>query len=108
MSLTLGEAARIACLDPCHFSKVFRKHVGIGFRDWRRRVRISWAIAALESGMHSLADVIRLSGYRDRRAFERAVKRLTGATPAHIYQSREDSEPRIGAGQIETQVKPQR
>lgn len=106
LSLTLDEAARVACLDPCHFSKVFHSHVGVSFKEWRRSARISWAIMALEEGAHSLADIARLSGYQDRRAFERAVKRLTGETPARIHRGR-DKEPRGRAVMVETQVKPQ-
>lgn len=107
LSLTLDEAARVACLDPCHFSKVFHAHVGVSFKQWRRSARISSAIMALQEGSHSLADIARLSGYQDRRAFERAVKRLTGQTPARIYRGPRDSVLCRAVVVIETQVKPQ-
>jgi len=82
--LTLEEAAKIACLEPHHFSKIFHKFVGESFQAWRRRLRISWAVLLIEGGTYSVDEVIRLSGYRDRRAFERAVKALTGVTPGRI------------------------
>lgn len=107
LSLTLADAARIACLDPCHFSKVFHNHVGVSFKQWRRTARICWAIMALEEGAHSLADIARLSGYQDRRAFERAVKSVTGRTPARIYRRRKDPGPRPRLVAIETQLEPQ-
>jgi transcriptional regulator GlxA family with amidase domain len=84
LRLTLEEAAKIACLEPHHFSKIFHKFVGESFKGWRRRVRISWAVLLIERGTYSVDEVIRLSGYRDRRAFERAVKALTGVTPGRI------------------------
>lgn len=86
LTLTRDQAARIACLEPHHFSKVFNQHVGMKFQEWRRLHRIAWAVVALGEGKRSLVEVIRLSGYGDRRAFERAVKRLTGMTPGDIHR----------------------
>lgn len=81
LQLTLVEAARISCLEPHYFSQIFHEHVGQNFRAWRLRYRISWALHAMSCRECSLNDVIRISGYRSRRAFERAVKRVTGMTP---------------------------
>lgn len=96
LSLTLKDAAGIACMEPSYFSKHFRKHVGIGFKEWRRRLRVSWAVAALERGIAPLPEIIRLSGYRNRRAFERAVKRITGMTPTSLRRLSAEIDP--GAG----------
>jgi len=88
LRLTLEEAAKIACLEPHHFSKIFHKFVGESFKGWRRQLRISWAVLLIQRGTYSVDEVIRLSGYRDRRAFERAVKALTGVTPGRIRSDR--------------------
>jgi transcriptional regulator GlxA family with amidase domain len=92
LRLTLEEAAKIACLEPHHFSKMFHKFVGESFKEWRRRLRISRAVLLIERGTYSVDEVIRLSGYRDRRAFERAVKALTGVTPGRIRSGTEGAE----------------
>lgn len=94
LRLTLEEAAKIACLEPHHFSKIFHKFVGESFKGWRRRIRISWAVLLIERGSYSVDEVIRLSGYRDRRAFERAVKTLTGVTPGRIRSGVDGAEMR--------------
>lgn len=47
-------------------------------------MRICWAVNAIEEGRYSIDEVMHLAGYRDRRAFERAIKQLTGATPGWI------------------------
>ena len=86
LKLSLKDAAAIACLEPCHFSKLFHRSVGISFKQWRLRRRISWATQALRDGSHSINDVVVLSGYRNRRAFERAFARLTGATPGEFHR----------------------
>lgn len=84
LNLTLSQAAGVACLTPHHLSAAFHKHTGETFKKWRCRVRIFWAVSAIETGKHSIDEVMRLAGYRDRRAFERATKQLTGATPGCI------------------------
>lgn len=84
LNLTLSQAAELACLTPHHFSAAFHKHTGETFKKWRCRVRILWAVNAIETGQHSIDEVMHLAGYRDRRAFERATKQLTGATPGCI------------------------
>jgi AraC family transcriptional regulator len=84
LSLTLEHAAELACLSPHHFSNAFRKHAGETFKQWRQKARIHWAVSAMASGDRSISEVVSMAGYRDRRAFERAVKRLTGVTPARI------------------------
>lgn len=84
LNLTLAEAARITCLEPHYFSQIFREHVGESFREWRLRYRISWALLAMDSGDRALNDIIQASGYRNRRAFERAAKRITGMTPGSL------------------------
>lgn len=87
LSLTLSQAAELACLTPHHFSAAFHKHTGETFKRWRHRVRVSWAVHAIETGQHSINEVIYLAGYRDRRAFERAIKQLTGETPGCIQKT---------------------
>lgn len=84
LTLTLAQAAELACLTPHHFSAAFHKHTGETFKRWRRRIRICWAVSAIEAGQHSIGEVMHLAGYQDRRAFERAIKQLTGTTPGCI------------------------
>lgn len=109
LRLTLEHAAELACLSPHHFSTAFRKHGGVTFKEWRRQIRIWWAVGAIEAGQYSINEVVYLAGYRDRRAFERAVKRVAGATPGCIRRNSEVSD---GAcphdARSEPELKPQR
>jgi len=86
LNLTLEEAARIACLERHYFSNKFTERVGQSFREWRSRYRIAWAVQAIATGEHSIAEVIYRAGYKDRRTFERTVKRLTGVTPGCLQR----------------------
>lgn len=87
LTLTLPQAAELACLTPHHFSAAFHKHTGETFKSWRHRLRICWAVSAIEGGRHSINEVMHLAGYQDRRAFERAIKHLTGTTPGYILKA---------------------
>lgn len=84
LTLTLAKSARIACLEPHYFSATFRRHVGESFKQWRCRYRIAWIVREIARDRHSLQEICLRAGYRDRRAFERAVKRLTGSTPGRL------------------------
>lgn len=92
LSLTLLQAAELACLTPHHFSAAFHKHTGETFKRWRHRVRICWAVSTIEAGQHSISEVMLLAGYQDRRAFERAIKQFTGATPGCIRKGAIDAD----------------
>ena len=84
LRLSLAHAAKIACLETCHLSRTFHQLVGMSFRQWRFQYRIAWAVAALQSGGRTLAEIIQQAGYHDRRAFERAFRRVTGKTPGEL------------------------
>lgn len=105
LALTRDEAAVIACLEPHHFSKIFCQHVGKSFKEWRRDYRIVWALLALAGGTLSLAEIIHHAGYRDRRAFERSFKHLTGVTPGYYRRVREGCETEL-PGEAKTHFKP--
>lgn len=87
LTLRLAEAAQIARLEPHYFSTVFRRHVGIGFRTWRRRLRASQAAHALAGGGRSIISVTAEVGYAERRSLERAIRAVHGVTPHHFTQS---------------------
>lgn len=109
LSLTLECAAELACLSPHHFSTAFHKHAGMTFKQWRHQVRVRWAVNAIETAQYSINEVIHLTGYRDRRAFERAVKRLTGTTPGQIRRKADGSELRhANELRSEAELEPQR
>ncbi len=86
LHLTLKEAARVAALEPHHFSATFHLCVGVTFGQWIREYRAALAVRALKCGRYSIAQVVEFVGYQDRRSLERSVKRTTGKTLAEIQQ----------------------
>jgi methylphosphotriester-DNA--protein-cysteine methyltransferase len=53
--LSLAQAAGIASLEAKHFSKIFRRKVGIGFKEWTDFVRIGKAMDAIQAEYQSLS-----------------------------------------------------
>lgn len=86
LDLTLKQAAQIACLEPHYFSGKFHEYIGVSFKEWRSQHRISWAVQAICFGQSPLSEIVQCAGYRNRRAFEKSVKRYTGTTPGRLRE----------------------
>jgi two-component system response regulator YesN len=82
--LSLGDAAKVACLERKYFSQYFRRKVGIGFRQWLARVRVECAIRLMVEHDHSIRELAYKVGFADVRTFERMVKRRAGRTPRDL------------------------
>ncbi|MBZ0114653.1 MAG: AraC family transcriptional regulator [Thermoanaerobaculia bacterium] len=85
-TITLDDAAEIACLSRTYFSAYFRRHTGIGFHYWIEGLRISWAARQLRTTEHSINQVAFRAGFRDVRTFQRAFKRHTGKCPSFLME----------------------
>ena len=79
--MSLSDAARIAGLETKHFGKLFKRDVGIGFKEWTTRIRIQLAKDAIEKQHEPLTDIAFAVGFQDFRTFERAFKKQTELTP---------------------------
>jgi YesN/AraC family two-component response regulator len=80
--IDLEEAARIACMSPCHFSRVFKKAHGTGFKEYLHRKRIEKAMELLHNPALSVAEIAFAVGYGDLTQFERIFKKATRSTPS--------------------------
>jgi transcriptional regulator GlxA family with amidase domain len=80
-------AARV-CLSPRHFSREFQRETGMSPAKAVERLRADAARAALESGMRSVQEVARLSGFEDPQKMRRAFARLFGGSPSSLKQRR--------------------
>jgi AraC-like DNA-binding protein len=78
---SLTDAAKIATLEPKHFSKLFRCKTGIGFKQWTTVVRIRMAVQLIRKGDQSLTDIAFEVGFGDYSTFERAFKNCHGLCP---------------------------
>ncbi len=92
-NIDLAEAARIACMSPCHFSRLFRKTHGIGFKEHMHRKRIRKASELLRDPALSVVEVALAVGYADLTHFERIFKKAIRSTPSEYrtYLTKEPS-----------------
>lgn len=79
---SLSRAAETACLSYHHFSKVFKKKLGIGFRAYINKKRIDRAKELLVCGDMTVTYIAHSVGFEDLTNFERVFKGLTSCTPS--------------------------
>ena len=94
-SLTLADAAKIACMERTAFSKFFRKATGVGYRSFVHSFRISRATLLIQSSDASITQVSHAVGYSDISTFERRFRAIVGVSPTEYRRraslSRTDS-----------------
>lgn len=90
-SLSVTELARMACMSPRNFARVFKEEIGLAPAKAVERLRVDAARAALESGSPSIQQVARACGFSDPERMRRSFVRVLGAPPSTIRrQGRRD------------------
>jgi transcriptional regulator GlxA family with amidase domain len=84
----LAEAAKIACIERTHFSRLFNANAGSTFSEWVVKIRIQEAKRLLEGSRCSVTVVAASVGYTDVTTFERAFRRVEGICPREFRRSR--------------------
>ena len=79
--MSLKKAAAIAGLEEKYFSKIFRTHVGVGFKEWTDFIRIQKAVDALQSEDQSLTTVAFSVGFQSSTTFQRLFKKHVRMRP---------------------------
>jgi AraC-like DNA-binding protein len=74
-------ASGLAGMSPSHFSRIFRKVVGMSYQEYVNRKRITKAQDLLRTSSRSIADIALYLGFADTTGFGRIFKKLTGHTP---------------------------
>ncbi len=90
--LDLESLARVACLSPCHFHRVFRGLTGEGVGEHLRRLRLERGALLLRHSPRDVTEVALAVGYESPAAFARAFERLFGASPSG-WRKRDFSDP---------------
>ncbi len=73
--ISLSDAARLAGLETKHFSKVFSRNVGIGFKEWTDIVRVEKAIDAIRKEEQPISTIGFAVGFQNLRTFQRVFKK---------------------------------
>ena len=79
-SVRLENAAAIAGMTTCAFSRYFAEKVGVTFTEFVKTMRIEHALERLEEHDCAISQLAEQAGYR-HGAFSRAFKDIVGSTP---------------------------
>ena len=85
--LTLAELAGVACLSPCHFSRSFKKAVGIGPQRYTIQRRVARAKTLLQHSTDALADIAAAVGFADQSHFTAVFRQETTMSPGRYRAS---------------------
>jgi transcriptional regulator GlxA family with amidase domain len=80
--ISLRRAAGIVGLEQKYFSKMFRSHVGIGFKEWTNLTRIRKALEAIQKEDRSLMTVAFAVGFQSPATFQRQFKKHARMRPS--------------------------
>jgi len=75
-------ASGLAGMSPSHFSRVFRKVVGMSYQEYVNSKRITEAKDLLRTSPRSITEIGEYLGFADTTGFGRIFKKLTGNTPS--------------------------
>ncbi len=81
-ALSVAELARLSCMSPRNFSRVFTEEVGIAPAKAIERLRVDTARADLESGNRSIQQVAAACGFGNPERMRRSFLRVLGAPPS--------------------------
>ena len=82
--LTLEHAASKMHFSPSHFSKTFKKMMGMNYVTYINMVRIEQAIQLLSTNQYRMIDIALECGFSNIRSFNRTFKEITGYTPTEF------------------------
>jgi AraC-like DNA-binding protein len=75
-------ASGLAGMSPSHFSRIFRKVVGMSYQEFVNSKRITKAKDLLRTSPQSITEIAVYLGFADPTGFGRIFKKLTGHTPS--------------------------
>ena len=83
--LTLAELARFCAVSPEHFSRLFKRETGVGFRDYLNLLRLQRAEQLLKQQRdRSVAQIAAECGFGDSNYFSVKFKKMYGISPKQL------------------------
>lgn len=85
--LSLEKVAASIFVSRCHYSRIFKTYIGVGFKEFIMNKRIEKAKLMLQEGT-SVTEVCYAVGYGDLTHFGRVFKRMVGINPSEYLRNR--------------------
>lgn len=90
--ITLQSLAEKFYLEPSYFSKFFKKHVGVNFKEYIVQLRLDFAEKDLIDTDKAIARIAVDNGFSSVNSFNRAFKSSFGVTPSQFREETEKAE----------------
>lgn len=87
-TLSLSELAAVACLSPFHFSRCFKRSMGMGLRRYVVQQRIKRARRLILETDLSLVDIAAATGFDSQASFTFRFGREVGMSPGRLRRER--------------------
>ncbi len=89
----LSEIADAEGLTLSHLSRLFKRHVGIGYRDYSQNLRLDNAAEELRTTDHTIAVVMEKNGFGNPAVFYNKFRGRFGSSPAEFRRGRRALKP---------------
>ena len=80
--ICLNDVAGEAGMSQSHFSRMFKKVMGLSYQEYLNSCRVTKAKNLLRTSPRSVAEIALSLGFSDPTGFGRIFKKLTGQTPS--------------------------
>ncbi|MBN2531507.1 MAG: response regulator [Spirochaetales bacterium] len=84
--ISLKDASTVVCLSPKYISKIFKEKTGIGFNEYRIKLKMDKAKELLNIHTYNINEIAYKIGYLNVESFIRIFKKLEGFTPSEYRQ----------------------
>jgi YesN/AraC family two-component response regulator len=85
--LELKQCSEIFHMSPNHITRLFKKYIGLGFTEYKNKLRIDFAIRLFDETDKSIKEVCQEVGFLNMNYFYKLFKEATGKTPKYYKES---------------------
>ncbi|MGA1841118.1 MAG: response regulator [bacterium] len=86
-NISLKAASKVVCLSPKYLSRIFKENTGMGFNEYKLRIKTEKAKKLLKNTGYNINQISFKLGYLNPESFLRIFKKFTGLTPTEYRKN---------------------